>query len=137
MKPTRSSRTKASSTSPTTGWITTGARSSSGPRLDNKDHLLNPGLFVRVRLPIGDAHEAVMIRERALAVNHKDVDGKQVREKGIYVLADADEIGKPIAKRHGRQRKRGPGSSTRLEEYWQPRRRARRIRGNRKGRARG
>ena len=65
-------------------------------RLDNKDHLLNPGLFVRVRLPIGDAHEAVMIRERALAVNHKDVDGKQVREKGIYVLADADENGKPI-----------------------------------------
>ena len=34
-------------------------------KLDNKDHLLTPGLFVRVRLPIGDAHQAVMIRERA------------------------------------------------------------------------
>ena len=34
-------------------------------KLDNKDHFLNPGLFVRVRLPVGDAHEAVMIRERA------------------------------------------------------------------------
>ena len=27
-----------------------------------------------------------MIRERALAVDHKEVDGKQIREKGVYVL---------------------------------------------------
>ena len=40
-------------------------------KLDNKDHLLTPGLFVRVRLPIGDAHQAVMIRERALVTDHR------------------------------------------------------------------
>jgi membrane fusion protein, multidrug efflux system len=65
-------------------------------RLDNKDHLLNPGLFVRVRLPIADAHQAVMIPERALAVDHKEQDGRQVREKGVYVLVDSDESGQPI-----------------------------------------
>ena len=59
-------RTRASSTSPTTRLTGTAARSTFRAKLDNKDHLLTPGLFVRVRLPIGDAHPAVMIRERAL-----------------------------------------------------------------------
>ena len=57
-------------------------------RLDNKDHLLTPGLFVRVRLPIGEAHQAVMIRERALVTDHK--------EKGVYILRDHDEKGQPM-----------------------------------------
>ncbi len=66
-------------------------------KFDNKDHLLNPGLFVRVRLPIGDEHKAVMIHERALVSEHKLVDGEQVRTKGVYLLLDHDADGKPIA----------------------------------------
>ena len=57
-------------------------------KLENKDHLLTPGLFVRVRLPIGDTHRAVMIRERALVTQH----GK----KGIYIVRDRDKDGKPF-----------------------------------------
>jgi membrane fusion protein, multidrug efflux system len=65
-------------------------------KLDNKDHVLNPGLFVRVRLPIGDEHKAVMIHERALVSEHKLVDGESVRTKGVYLLLDHDVKGKPI-----------------------------------------
>jgi RND family efflux transporter MFP subunit len=32
----------------------------------NKDHALTPGLFVRVRLPIGGAHSALLIPEKAV-----------------------------------------------------------------------
>ena len=32
-------------------------------KLDNKDHFMIPGLVVRVRLPIGDPHPAIFIRE--------------------------------------------------------------------------
>jgi membrane fusion protein, multidrug efflux system len=56
-------------------------------KLENKDHLLTPGLFVRVRLPIGDTHPAVVIRERALVTQH----GK----KGIFIVRERDENGKP------------------------------------------
>ncbi len=65
-------------------------------KLDNKDHFLNPGLFVRVRLPVGDAHEAVMIRERALVTDHKDVDGEPVRVKGVFLVVDPDKDGQAI-----------------------------------------
>ncbi len=44
-------------------------------RLRNVDHFIAPGLFVRVRLPIGDDHPAVMIREQAL---ERDQDRKKV-----------------------------------------------------------
>ena len=57
-------------------------------KIDNKDHLLTPGLFVRVRLPIGESHKAVMVRERALVTDH--------REKGVYILQDRDKDGKPL-----------------------------------------
>jgi membrane fusion protein, multidrug efflux system len=57
-------------------------------KLDNKNHLLTPGLFVRVQLPIGDQHTAVMVRERALVTEHK--------EKGVYLLRDRDLEGKPF-----------------------------------------
>ncbi len=50
--------------------------------------MLNPGLFVRVRLPVGDAHEAVMIRERAIVTNHG--------VKGVYILSDRDKNDQPI-----------------------------------------
>jgi len=44
-------------------------------KLRNVDHFIAPGLFVRVRLPIGDDHPAVMIREQAL---ERDQDRKKV-----------------------------------------------------------
>ncbi len=44
-------------------------------RLRNADHFIAPGLFVRVRLPIGDDHPAVMISEQAL---ERDQDRKKV-----------------------------------------------------------
>jgi multidrug efflux pump subunit AcrA (membrane-fusion protein) len=43
---------------------------------------------VRVRLPIGESHKAVMVRERALVTDH--------REKGVYILQDRDKDGKPL-----------------------------------------
>jgi len=38
---------------------------------DNPDRLLTPGLFVRVRLPYGRPHEALMVSERAIGSNQK------------------------------------------------------------------
>jgi len=49
-------------------------------KLRNVDHFIAPGLFVRVRLPIGDEHPAVMIREQAM---ERDQDKKRV-----WLLAD-------------------------------------------------
>ena len=57
-------------------------------KLENKNHLLTPGLFMRVRLPIGDAHTAVMIHERAMVTDHK--------EKGVFILSNRDKDGQPI-----------------------------------------
>ena len=46
--------------------------------------LLSPGLFIRVRLPIGKPHKAVMIAERAL--------GTDQGEKFVYVVNAKDVI---------------------------------------------
>jgi multidrug efflux system membrane fusion protein len=37
--------------------------------ISNKDSVFTPGLFVRVRLPIGDPHQTIFVREEALASN--------------------------------------------------------------------
>ena len=57
-------------------------------KLDNKDHFIVPGLVVRVRLPIGDPHPAVFIRERALVTDQG--------EKGVYVVRERDDKGQPF-----------------------------------------
>ncbi len=44
----------------------------------NPDQLLSPGLFVRVRIPVGKPHPAVLITERAL--------GTDQGEKNVFVL---------------------------------------------------
>jgi len=58
-------------------------------KLPNPDHFITAGLFVRVRLPIGDAHPAVMIREKA-----------RVTDQGInrvWVVRPAtDKDGQPL-----------------------------------------
>jgi RND family efflux transporter MFP subunit len=50
----------------------------------NQDQVLAPGLFVRVRAPIGRAHKALLVSERAL-----DSDQGQ---KILYVVSDKDEV---------------------------------------------
>jgi RND family efflux transporter MFP subunit len=66
---------------------------------DNRDRLLSAGLFVRVRLPIGEPHKALLVPEQAL--------GTDQGQKFLYVLTTDDEIAyRPVqvGKVHDRQR---------------------------------
>ncbi|HEY5315834.1 MAG TPA: efflux RND transporter periplasmic adaptor subunit [Pirellulales bacterium] len=66
---------------------------------DNRDRLLSAGLFVRVRLPIGEPHQALLVPEQAL--------GTDQGQKFLYVLSPKDEIEyRPVevGKVHDRQR---------------------------------
>jgi multidrug efflux system membrane fusion protein len=66
---------------------------------DNHDRLLSPGLFVRVRLPIGGPHDALLVPEQAL--------GTDQGQKFLYVVTADDEIAyRPVqvGKVHERQR---------------------------------
>jgi multidrug efflux system membrane fusion protein len=56
-------------------------------RMDNPDNLFTPGLFVRVKLPIGEPHPALMIREEALVSDQG--------QKKAYVLKRAMKDGAP------------------------------------------
>jgi RND family efflux transporter MFP subunit len=54
-------------------------------RVDNpKPYVLSPGLFVRVRLPIGDPHRSVLVEERAV--------GTDQGQKFVYVVNDKHEV---------------------------------------------
>ncbi len=57
-------------------------------KLDNRDHFITPGLFVRVRLPIGEPHNALMVREQALVSDQG--------QKGVFLIRDKDAEGKPF-----------------------------------------
>jgi RND family efflux transporter MFP subunit len=50
----------------------------------NRDQTLDPGFFGRVRLPIGEPHEAVLISDRA-------IDNDQ-GEKIVYVLGERNQV---------------------------------------------
>lgn len=50
----------------------------------NKEEILSPGLFVRVRVPVGQAHQALLITDRAI-----DSDQGQ---KIVYVVNEKDEV---------------------------------------------
>jgi RND family efflux transporter MFP subunit len=52
-------------------------------RFDNADHSLPPGLFVRIRLPFGAPHEAILIAEEAL--------GTDQGQKYVYVVGDENK----------------------------------------------
>lgn len=52
--------------------------------LDNADLMLSPGLFVRVRIPVGRPHEAVLVPEAAL--------GSDQGLKYVYVVNADDEV---------------------------------------------
>jgi multidrug efflux system membrane fusion protein len=57
-------------------------------QLNNPKHFISPGLFVKIRLPIGDPHPALMIREQALISDQG--------EKKVYVIEPkVDEKGAP------------------------------------------
>jgi RND family efflux transporter MFP subunit len=53
-------------------------------RFNNPDHALSPGLFVRVRLPIGESYQATLIAEEAL--------GTDQGQKFVYVVDDANHV---------------------------------------------
>ncbi len=50
----------------------------------NPGNLLSPGLFARVRLPIGTPHKAVLVSERAL--------GTEQGQRYVYVVNDKNEV---------------------------------------------
>ena len=56
-------------------------------KLDNPNQMITPGLFVKVRLPIGDPHPALMVREQALQSDQS--------QKKVFVLQAKDEKGNP------------------------------------------
>jgi len=66
---------------------------------DNHDRMLSAGLFVRVRLPVGTPHSALLVPEQALATDQG--------QKFLYVLTKDDEVVyRPVdvGKIHDRQR---------------------------------
>jgi RND family efflux transporter MFP subunit len=50
----------------------------------NEDEVLSPGLFARVRVPIGRAHGALLVADRAI--------GTDQGQKVLYVVNDKDEV---------------------------------------------
>jgi RND family efflux transporter MFP subunit len=50
----------------------------------NPDRLLSPGLFIRIRLPIGDPYQAMLVAEQAL--------GTDQGQKYLYVVDDAGQV---------------------------------------------
>jgi RND family efflux transporter MFP subunit len=65
----------------------------------NADRLLTPGLYVRVRLPVGEAHRAVLIPERGLATDQGEKFVWVVHDVHDVVVPDAD--GKERVEKHG------------------------------------
>jgi RND family efflux transporter MFP subunit len=51
---------------------------------DNHDHLLSPGLFVRMRLPIGGPYQALLISEQSI--------GTDQGQKFVYVVDGANQV---------------------------------------------
>ncbi|MBN1908394.1 MAG: efflux RND transporter periplasmic adaptor subunit [Pirellulales bacterium] len=54
------------------------------PKGPNKSRLLTPGLFVRIRLPIGDPHEAILVPQAAV--------GADQSRKYVLVVDDQDVV---------------------------------------------
>jgi RND family efflux transporter MFP subunit len=50
----------------------------------NKSRLLSPGLFVRIRLPIGGPHQALLVSEQAL--------GRDQSQKYVFVVNGANKV---------------------------------------------
>ncbi len=50
----------------------------------NADHTLTPGLFVRIRLPIGEPYQAILVAEQALSTDQG--------QKNLYVVDDVNKV---------------------------------------------
>jgi RND family efflux transporter MFP subunit len=50
----------------------------------NKDRFLRPGLFARVRVPVGDPRRALLISEEAVGTNQG--------QKYVYIVSDKNEV---------------------------------------------
>lgn len=65
------------------------------PADSNGNRFIVPGLFVKVRLPIGEEHPALMVREQALVTDQG--------RKTVYVIVDGkDKDGKPLTDKDGK-----------------------------------
>jgi RND family efflux transporter MFP subunit len=60
------------------------------PMVKGQERIFSPGLFVRVRVPLGDPHEALLVAERAIM---SDQD-----KKYVYVVNDKNEVESRIVK---------------------------------------
>jgi multidrug efflux pump subunit AcrA (membrane-fusion protein) len=70
-------------------------------KVRNESGILTPGLFVRVRLPIGDSHPTLFVREEALASDQGRKIVYTVEEKPVF------EDGKPVIDEKTKQQKVG------------------------------
>src|SRR5262249_49797251 len=50
----------------------------------NPQHMLSPGLFVRIRFPVGDPHPSLLIPEEALATDQG--------QRFVYVIGDDNRV---------------------------------------------
>ena len=97
----------------------------------NPDQLITPGLFVKVRLPIGEAHPALLVREQALQSDQG--------LKKVFVLQPKDEEGKPYFIKDARtswswiRRASRPGLQAGRRRCRHARRAARRVPGDQQG----
>jgi membrane fusion protein, multidrug efflux system len=77
-------------------------------KVKNEKGLLTPGLFVRVRLPIGDPHETLFVREEALASDQGRKIVYTIEWKPVF------EDGKPVYVESGS----GPEKTKTQKEGW-------------------
>jgi RND family efflux transporter MFP subunit len=52
--------------------------------IDNANRLLSPGLFIRLRFPVGAPHEALLVQEESLSTDQG--------QRFLYVVNDKDEV---------------------------------------------
>jgi len=67
----------------------------------NEKGILAPGLFARVRLPIGDPHTTLFVREEALASDQ----GRKI----VYVISDETDTKPAVAETKGESHEAKPG----------------------------
>ncbi len=59
---------------------------------ENKDRLLTPGLFVRVRIPYGQPHDAILVDEKSIISNQRDKCLMVVAEEGGKQVAQFRKV---------------------------------------------
>ena len=88
----------------------------------NKDQILLPGLFARIRTPIGRPHQALLVSERAL-----DTDQGQ---KVLYVVNDKNEVASRVVQLGAAQRSSGDHGRSQARRKGDRRRRTKRAAGS-------